>query len=106
MGWKSLGGEKDFDHDLTGWPRKGKHASTDCADCHKKRDKQGLKVYMGTETLCGGAGCHAKDQPHKVVRKDKLARERCHTESVWKPQQTNLKVDHDDRNDGAQALPR
>jgi hypothetical protein len=104
MGWKSVGGEKDFDHDLTGWPRKGKHASTECADCHKKRDKQGLRVYMGTDTLCGASGCHAKDQPHKLVRKEMLACERCHTESLWKPQKQNMKFDHNDRKDAAMPL--
>ena len=54
MGWTSIkGGEKGFDHDLTGWPLNGKHAATDCDECHKTKNKQGLKIYMGTDRLCG-----------------------------------------------------
>src|SRR5262249_31756909 len=88
MGWASIkGGQKGFDHELAGWPLNGKHAQTDCAKCHKLRNKtQGLTTYMGTDRLCGAAGCHADDQPHKFQRKDMLACERCHSESVWKPQ--------------------
>ena len=54
MGWSAIkGGEKGFDHELTGWQLKGKHAATECKDCHKVKDKQGLKTYMGTDRLCG-----------------------------------------------------
>src|SRR4051794_16137643 len=61
MGWLAIkGGEKSFDHELTGWQLKGKHATTECKDCHKAKDKQGLKTYMGTDRACGA--CHAKDQ--------------------------------------------
>src|SRR6266850_371184 len=99
MGWKSVGGEKGFDHDLTGWKLNGKHATTDCDQCHKARDKQGLKTYMGTDKLCGA--CHLKEQPHKfeASEKDKLACERCHGESVWKPAKNpaDQKFNHDDR---------
>ena len=106
MGWKSVGGEKTFDHDLTGWKLNGKHAVTDCADCHKHRDQQGLKTYMGTDRLCGS--CHLKDQPHKFgpAEKDKLACERCHGESVWKPAKpaSQQKFDHDDRKDALMPL--
>jgi len=99
MGWKSQGGEQNFNHDLTGWKLNGKHAATDCGECHKARNKAGLKVYMGTPTLCGSSGCHADDQPHKFERKDMLRCERCHTESVWKPQKRRMDFDHNDRKD-------
>jgi hypothetical protein len=103
MGWSAVkGGEKGFDHELTGWPLKGKHTSTECKDCHKAKDKQGLKTYMGTDRLCGS--CHAKEQPHKFTRKDMLACERCHTESVWKPGKSNLQFNHDDRKDALMPL--
>jgi hypothetical protein len=105
MGWKSVkGGEKGFDHNLTGWPLNGKHKSTDCFDCHKKKNKQGLRVYMGTDTLCGAAGCHANDQPHKLQRKDMLACERCHNESVWKPQKPVMRFDHNDKKDAGMPI--
>jgi hypothetical protein len=104
MGWKSVGGEKDFNHDLTGWKLNGKHAATDCAKCHTAKNKSGVKVYMGTDKLCGSSGCHGKDQPHKMVRKDMLACERCHTESVWKPEKRVLQFNHDDRKDAAMPI--
>jgi hypothetical protein len=104
MGWKAVGGEKAFDHDLAGWPLNGKHKTTDCEKCHKARNKAGLKVYMGTDRLCGAAGCHATDQPHKFDRKDMLACERCHGESVWKPPKSQLKFDHNDRKDSAMPI--
>lgn len=105
MGWSSIkGGEKGFDHDKTGWPLNGKHASTDCNECHKARNKQGLRVYMGTDRLCGSSGCHANDQPHKFERKDMLACERCHNESVWKPQKKNPDFNHDDRKDAGMPI--
>lgn len=105
MGWTAVkGGEKGFDHDLTGWPLKGKHASTECADCHKARNKQGLRTYMGTDRLCGSSGCHANDQPHKFERKEMLACERCHGESVWKPAKQTLQFNHDDRRDAAMPI--
>ena len=107
MGWKNIKGGRDaFDHTLTGWKLNGKHATTDCDGCHKAKDKQGLKVYMGTDRLCGS--CHLKEQPHKfeASEKDKLACERCHTESVWKPAKppSQEKFDHDDRKDAAMPL--
>jgi hypothetical protein len=103
LGWLSLkGGEKGFDHELTGWQLKGKHANTECVDCHKTKDKQGLKLYMGNDRLCGS--CHAKEQPHKYVRKDMMSCERCHSESVWKPAKSVLQFNHDDRKDATMPL--
>nr|HEX4315452.1 cytochrome c3 family protein [Kofleriaceae bacterium] len=106
MGWASLpGGEKQFDHERTGWPLRGKHASTDCKDCHKAQSqRQGLRVYMGTDRLCGN--CHKNDQPHKfdASEKDKLACERCHGESVWKPAKPSMAFNHDDKKDARMPL--
>lgn len=105
MGWKSVkGGEQSFDHDLTGWKLNGKHAATDCKDCHKAKNKAGLKTYMGTDTLCGSSGCHGNDQPHKFERRDMLKCERCHTESVWKPEKRILDFNHDDRKDAGMPI--
>jgi Class III cytochrome C family len=57
MGWRSVpGGQDKFDHKLTGWPLEGKHAVTKCEDCHKTRDKQGLRTYLNENQLCGS--CH------------------------------------------------
>ena len=48
-----------------------------------------------------------KDQPHKfeATEKDKLACERCHGESVWKPAKPRpCKFNHDDRKDALMPL--
>ncbi len=103
MGWSSIkGGIKAFDHELAGWPLKGKHAATECKDCHTAKNKQGLTTYMGTDRSCGA--CHTKDQTHKFERKDMLACERCHNESVWKPSKATLQFNHDDRKDALMPL--
>jgi hypothetical protein len=116
LGWKAIaGGMDNFNHDLAGWKLNGKHATTKCADCHKKKDKQGLLVFMGTgrpdgtdRVLCGFTGCHANDQPHKFEQseRDKLLCERCHGESVWKPakQPQDMKFNHNDRKDALMPL--
>jgi hypothetical protein len=93
MGWSAVGGMKSFDHKLAGWPLKGKHAATDCKDCHKKTNRQGLRVFLGEEALCGS--CHKSDQPHGFTKKALLACDRCHTESVWKPAKRRQQFDHD-----------
>jgi hypothetical protein len=107
MGWKSVaGGQQGFNHELTGWPLNGKHSQTDCNECHKARNKQGLQTYMGTDRLCGSSGCHLSDQPHKFERKDMLACERCHGEAVWKPAKSavSMRFNHDDKKDAAMPL--
>jgi hypothetical protein len=107
MGWKYLpGGQKAFDHELTGWRLNGKHSTTDCDGCHKGKNKQGLKTFMGTDKLCGA--CHLKEQPHKfeATEKRNLECERCHGESVWKPAKPadQQKFNHNDRRDALMPL--
>ncbi len=103
MGWRAVtGGEKGFNHDLTGWKLRGKHAAIDGADCHKKKNRQGLRTYLGEDQLCGS--CHKQDQPHGFERREMLDCERCHTESVWKPPRSNYEFDHNDKKDAAMPL--
>ncbi|MBP6628405.1 MAG: hypothetical protein KA297_03185 [Kofleriaceae bacterium] len=102
MGWRALGGMKAFDHDLAGWPLRGKHAASDCADCHKTVNKQGLRTFLGTEPTCGA--CHQKEQPHGDIRKTHQRCERCHGEAAWKPQRSPLDFDHDDKAQAAMPL--
>jgi hypothetical protein len=103
MGWRSIkGGQDGFDHALTGWTLEGKHKATDCADCHKGRNRQGLRTFLGQDRLCGS--CHKADQPHGFDRRDLLACERCHGQSVWKPPKAAMVFDHDDKRDAAMPL--
>jgi len=95
------GGEQGFDHELAGWPLRGKHATTDCARCHVARNQQGLRLYVGTDRAC--AACHRNDQPHQLVR-PALDCGRCHGDAAWKPAKARLAFDHDDREDAAMPL--
>lgn len=105
MGWDAMpGGEKGFDHGLTGWKLRGKHAATDCADCHKETNKQGLRLYLGETQFCGSSGCHKSEQPHEFDRQKNFACDRCHSENTWKPGLKNMDFDHDDPNDAAMPL--
>lgn len=75
-GWRAMtGGEQAFDHDLTGWPLHGTHATTDCARCHPTTDRQGLRTYVGVDRAC--ASCH--QSPHVGTVYDGRACERCHS---------------------------
>jgi len=103
MGWRTMtGGMNGFDHGLTGWKLEGKHAATDCKGCHKTSNKQGLKTFMGLDRLCGS--CHKKDQPHGFERRELLACERCHGESVWKPAKSSMEFDHNKKADASMPL--
>ncbi len=97
MGWRSVGGMDNFDHDLTDWPLNGRHASLDCARCHARTNRQGLRIFLGEADSCGS--CHKDDQPHDFVREDKLDCARCHNERVWKPAKRDMDFDHNSPND-------
>ncbi len=104
MGWRAIvdGGYKKFDHKLAGWPLRGKHRAIECAECHKNRNKQGLRVFLGEDKFCGS--CHKDDSPHGFSRSDMMACDRCHTEAVWKPQKRNMDFDHNDPKDANMPL--
>lgn len=102
MGWKGVGGSQNFDHKLTGWELKGKHAASDCTKCHKSVNKQGLRTYLDTEATCGG--CHRKDQPHGEIRQMFMRCDRCHSETVWKPQKPTLDFNHNSKDQAAMPL--
>ncbi len=102
MGWKSVGGMKSFDHELTGWPLEGKHAATDCAECHKNTNVQGLRTFLGEDQSC--ESCHDRDEPHGFDKKAMMDCARCHTQSVWKPTKRQLDFNHDDPKDAEMPL--
>jgi hypothetical protein len=103
MGWAAIpGGTKGFDHDVTGWKLEGKHSAVDCADCHKKKNRQGLRTYLGQDRLCGT--CHKNDQPHGFERREMLACERCHGQSIWNPPKSDQDFDHNDKRDAMMPL--
>lgn len=102
LGWKTVrGGQKGFDHDLTGWTLAGPHARTSCESCHTGRTPRGNRTFLAADRLCGA--CH-KQQPHAFERRDMLACERCHDTGAWSPPKRALQFDHDDRKDAAMPL--
>lgn len=104
MGWAAIpGGTKGFDHDVTGWELEGKHAAVDCADCHKTRNRQGLRTYLGQDSLCGS--CHKDDQPHGFDRREMLKCERCHNQSVWSPPKSPGSQDFDHNKKADAGMP-
>jgi hypothetical protein len=102
MGWKGVGGMAAFDHAKAGWPLQGKHAQADCARCHTKTNRQGLRKFVGTDRTCGT--CHAKENPHGNLRAQHQKCERCHSESTWRPPKSKLEFNHDDKAQAAMKL--
>lgn len=98
MGWRTVkGGEKGFDHSLTGWPLRDKHSVLECKECHKDTNTAGRRTYLGEDKLCGS--CHKDDQPHNFKRRSMMQCERCHTEIAWKPKKAQLDFDHNNKTD-------
>lgn len=102
MGWGAIGGPGKFDHELTGWKLGGKHALVKCDGCHKTVNKQGLRTYLATDRTCGS--CHEKVNPHGKVRPAGMRCDRCHGDTVWKPQKPKLDFNHDDVAQAAMPL--
>lgn len=94
MGWAAVGGRDNFDHNLTEFPLGGKHVAVKCDDCHKRRNSQGLRVYLGEQKLCGA--CHRDDQPHNFERQEMMKCDRCHTDVAWKPAKRQQDFNHND----------
>lgn len=74
--------EKKFDHRQTDYLLRGKHAETECKDCHRPGSK-----HRSAQSTC--IGCHKQDDEHKGKLGSKCAD--CHTETDWK----EARFDHD-----------
>ncbi len=70
-----------FDHDLTGFPLLGLHASTACESCHSDQ------TFQRSNLAC--RSCHAADDVHKRTMGANC--ERCHNPNGW----SHWKFDHD-----------
>lgn len=74
-----------FNHNLTGYILKGKHAETNCKSCHKQSNIIDLKIkdkkftYLGLTTKC--LSCH-DDYHQKSLENDCL---KCHDFKTFKP---------------------
>lgn len=63
-----------FDHDVTGFPLAGLHATTSCESCHLD------KRFAGTPSAC--VDCHRADDPHEGNLGAQCAG--CHTPNDWR----------------------
>jgi predicted CXXCH cytochrome family protein len=73
-----------FDHNATGFPLSGAHATTPCANCHVNGN------YNLTNTAC--VSCHLKDfqsttNPNHAQQGFAQTCETCHNTSAWQPAQ-------------------
>ncbi len=76
---------KSFDHTLTGYPLKGKHATLQCRACHQTKFISSSEfekrngTYLGLSTSC--SSCH--EGPHQGTLGEDCAS--CHNENSFKP---------------------
>lgn len=76
-----------FDHDLTSFPLLGKHADTECGDCHETH------VFQDAPEQC--VDCHRKDDNHDGRFGEACSS--CHNPVDWK----QWRFDHDTQTDFA-----
>ncbi|MEW5798933.1 MAG: cytochrome C [Bacteroidota bacterium] len=86
--WQQIKGKK-FNHALTQFPLKGKHAALKCEQCHAKNKKEkniageiGFKITQFKECRNCHSDAHAKQFDH---RSDTGRCESCHTENGFVP---------------------
>lgn len=55
--WRPFGGQKNFNHKLTGWPLEGSHRFQACEKCHNKAYPESkLPTFLGLRSEC--TTCH------------------------------------------------
>ncbi len=86
--WKE--GEKNFNHDKTGYPLEGGHKKPECRDCHQEKNivekaplieakKELNRTFLGLRQEC--LSCH-HDEHRGQMEEDCLS---CHNMDAWKP---------------------
>ncbi len=78
--WKTV----KYDHSRTSFTLTGKHLSTACGDCHKRRSNgRGVQVpFKGLKPLC--QSCHADIHNGQFEKDGAVACERCHSAERWR----------------------
>ena len=82
--------KRTFDHNLTGFVRTGRHATTECSTCHAKKNivdpqvlekitRSGRQTYRGLTQAC--ARCH-EDRHNNTVGANCQS---CHSQNGWSP---------------------
>ncbi|MEW6060801.1 MAG: hypothetical protein AB1600_02560 [Bacteroidota bacterium] len=88
VSWREITG-KQFNHAMTAFPLKGKHATLKCEQCHAKNHKEknasgetGFKITRFHECRNCHADAHAQQFDHRA---DKGRCESCHNENGFTP---------------------
>lgn|GEM_PF-581586 len=75
--WRPVGGQKRFDHGLTGYELEGAHRRVNCKECHTNRFKSGRVKFLGLDDNC--LSCHEDvhrfEKTHKKLTDCKI----CHS---------------------------
>jgi len=85
----ALEAAKNFDHALTSFPLRGKHAALECNACHKPGKKLSFAtVYKLKKSVC--TDCH--EDKHKGQFTEKYGNDcsQCHTEDAYSPSTFSL----------------
>ena len=83
--------KRSFDHKLTGWPLSGKHARTECRECHTEKRKSGRDSYLNTSPEC--VSCHGEYHGRGAVAKlDRC--QKCHNAYGWREMNARIRFDH------------
>jgi len=84
--WKKV----TFDHNKTGFKLEGSHTTTDCADCHYRKNEKGIvkQQFAGLSKECGA--CHKDSHANQFAVNGKTDCTRCHGVDKWE----NSKYDH------------
>ena len=80
-----------FDHNQTGWPLVGKHAQTECRQCHTNKRKSGRQSYLGTSAEC--VQCHGQFHGRGIMA-DLNDCQDCHNAIGWKLLNSTIKFNH------------
>jgi len=80
-----------FDHMQTGWPLSGKHAQTECRQCHTNKRKSGRDSYLDTSPEC--RQCHGQFHG-KGIKANLNNCQDCHNAFGWKTLNAKIKFDH------------
>ena len=82
---------RTFNHNETGWPLSGKHAKTECRQCHTEKRESGRDSYLNTSPECNS--CHG-DFHGQGIRADLSDCGRCHNAFNWSQINAKVKFDH------------
>ncbi|MFA7273813.1 MAG: hypothetical protein WC044_08085 [Crocinitomicaceae bacterium] len=89
--WTNISAGTGFNHDVTKFPLRGKHASVSCTKCHKGGD------YKKSLKFANCMDCHTDhhDGAMKLSSETVTDCKRCHNNNSWKSLSLGSDFDHD-----------